>query len=51
MTVGGVDGNFFSGAINYMSSPSQAYWQITLDNIVIGGNALGISASGVNIDT
>lgn len=52
MTLGGLDSRFFSGAINYIPSPSKAFWTIQLDNIILGSSqSLGISFPTVNIDT
>lgn len=52
MTLGGVNSQFFSGAINYIPAPTRAFWTIQLDNIILGSSkSLGINFANVNIDT
>jgi len=48
--IGGIDTNHYQGDIYYQPLISESYWEIGLDNILLGGNSVSTAKKGV-VDT
>lgn len=48
---GGVDSTAYSGDIHYVPVRRKAYWEVELQKVSLGGDALELENAGAAIDT
>lgn len=49
MTIGGTNPSLYEGSINYHKVIDKYYWEMKADNILVGGNDVGLCKNGCRV--